>query len=320
MKGKAKKESKAVLLQNRAILNNLNSSFIERSFEDALKQFNDSQEAAQKILNANKPSIELIARQASMLAESVKAVKSFRDSSAFKMASELEAKVKAMAEIFTIPQIAIMQNHNESYEYILQTPKREATAEEIAEIVMQKIDERISGKKLKSALTPPCIEMPNTASWEELEIKFINQFDVEIFHNGEFQKKANYEELGFGRQNTKDNLPNKQWEFLRQLAIIYETGTIQPTIENLKFTLKNIIKSKDDCMKTKEHLGKSLKKAFGIRDNPFYKYDPDKGYKIKFKLKPETILRGDGELRKIGSQYIEDFDTEKSEEKTHYLD
>lgn len=302
-------ESKEAKTRRELLSEHFNDIFVKDAFKDALKLYNNSQGQIQKMLDAHKPAMEEIARQANMLAGTMKSLNTVL---AREAVSGLQEKIKAMAEVMTPAPLFIKHDFSHEYEYISPRPQQIPTADEIAERVFDKIKDRMNDKpkSLKLLTSNPVIELPKEASWEDIEIKFINKFDVQVYYKGDFIKKFNYEELGFARKNTKDKLPDKQWEFLKQLALIYSNNTMQPTTENFKLELKM---SKAVCMKNKEKLSDKLKGVFGIKDKPFYDYDSDKGYKAKFNLQPEPILRGTGEVYRTGAEYIDNFDDDQDE-------
>ena len=145
------------------------------------------------------------------------------------------------------------------------------------------------------------IKLPIGTQWDDLEMKFENKFDVSIYYKGKFLKKYDYIALGFSRTNTTDKKSDKQWDFLIKLSITYKNSRLmEPTVENLSRELKM---TKATCMKTKENLAKKLLIAFGIENDPFHEYDPEKGYRTKFKLQPEALLRSNKNPYSYGAQY-----------------
>lgn len=140
----------------------------------------------------------------------------------------------------------------------------------------------------------PLLELSTDAQWRDMEIKFLNQYDIDIYFKGKFLKKSNHEEMGFFRKGTKDKKPDKQWKLLELLSVIYSNKKhAKATIEIISQSLRV---SKDACMKIKEKLNKKLQEVFGIYDTPFFDYGEKDEYQAKFKLKPESELRGNGEV------------------------
>lgn len=136
--------------------------------------------------------------------------------------------------------------------------------------------------------------LPGVKNWEDIEIKFKNEFDIDVYINGKFYRKLNNEELGFFKSGTKDKKPDIHWAFLYQLSIIYNNIKIaQPTIEIMAKCLKT---TKEACEKAKSQLSKKLQEIFNITEKPFYDYKEKGYYQTKFILKTLPELRGDGEV------------------------
>jgi len=285
------------------------NSRIRGAFQDAMKGYADNQKQIQQIFDAYKPAIEAIAKHANIFYE---ISNSFNNSAIAKEAAALQEQIKSITEKFTLPILP-------AKEPSLDVPitggiQQYPTADEIAESVFQKIKERIidkgGSKKVMDAfgINSP-IKLPAGAQWEDLRIKFKNEFDVEVYFQDNFFGKYSHEKLGFARKNTKDKKTDKQWYFLHQLAVIYNNiaynkqRQMQPTIENLCYSLK--IK-KNSCMRAVSSISWKLQGVFGIKEKPFYEYDPDKGYQTKFKLEPDSLLKGGGEIfRSSGGAFNE---------------
>jgi len=132
------------------------------------------------------------------------------------------------------------------------------------------------------------LDFPENTNWEDLTLKFINKYEIEIFLKDKFLKKVNNEDIGFYDGKSKDKNPDKQWGFLLQLSC-----------DNGEYDLSNKtnIKENEKCRQYKSKLSKKLIKAFNIADEPFFEYDEKKRYKTKFKLMSTPELRGSGEIR-----------------------
>lgn len=210
----------------------------------------------------------------------------------------------AVARIVSLPESMF-----ELETFRLSPPRRYPSIEEVTEVVLERLKRDNQTKRLDSPLNKAVIvELPSGAVWDNLEMRLENQFDTSIYYKGDFVGRISHVELCFYRKNTRDEKPDKQWEFLHQLAITYESPELlKPTIENLGRELKITPLT---CAKRKEKLAKKLRAAFGIEGNPFSEYDPEDGYQIRFKLRPIPELRGGGELRSYGGEYIENLDSE----------
>jgi len=116
--------------------------------------------------------------------------------------------------------------------------------------------------------------LPPDTKWEHLTIEFLNEQDVKIAAPG-FSKKTDYKEMAFIDNRTKTNLPNKQWEWLKELA------------ENHgEFSWSNR-KASPLIKQRKKLLSDALKACFQIDEDPFYPYKPIGAYKIKINLIPD---------------------------------
>ncbi len=147
------------------------------------------------------------------------------------------------------------------------------------------------------------VPMPVGATWDDTELRLADIHTLRVFHKRKLIGPYDYAALNFDRKNTKDRTPDKQWGLLVQIAVIVETKKFKPTIESLS---RHLGITRGACEKLKENLSKKLKDAFGISSDPFLKYDPVEGYRPKFTLKPEALLRGKGELRSSGKEFHED--------------
>lgn len=140
--------------------------------------------------------------------------------------------------------------------------------------------------------------LAKSTKWEDIEMKFKNEFEVEIFIKGKFYKDTNYEELGFYRSGTKDKHPDVQWHFLTILSVCQEQAKTQATIDNMASSLERYLNkkvSREMCEQIKSKLSKKLQEKFGIDEEPFCPYKEHGFYQPRFKLKPVPSLRGDGE-------------------------
>lgn len=123
---------------------------------------------------------------------------------------------------------------------------------------------------------------PPDLRWEEISIQFLNEHEIIIRARNE-TLQTTYEAMGF--QDEKRKLPNKQWQFLRLLAL--KNGEISwESNQNLPLKQINSIK------KQKQLLTEALKAYFQISDDePFHDYKTEKAYRIKLTLTPEPELK-----------------------------
>jgi hypothetical protein len=126
------------------------------------------------------------------------------------------------------------------------------------------------------------LDITKESKWEELEIIFVNEFDVRIKYNGK-NFITNHEKMGFSDKR-KGLAPKASWKLLQLLSI--QNGTIQ---------LDGLEKSKREKLKKrKQELSEVLKDFFQITDNPFEMVNKDfRFYKMKSKLVPEPQSRED---------------------------
>jgi hypothetical protein len=138
------------------------------------------------------------------------------------------------------------------------------------------------------------LQLPDGTKWEHIMIKFLNGNDVKITlaNDSDFQHVATYNEMGL--RNNKSKMPDKQWELL--LALTQSDGSISwNTVSNLPLKMMNNLKTR------KKLLSMGLKAYFQIKDDPFFQYNTENGYKLKMTLIPEkseskTIRRKDDDL------------------------
>lgn len=147
--------------------------------------------------------------------------------------------------------------------------------------------------------------LPENFSWEDVELKFIDKTQLEIYVHNKFITKTNSKEFGFCKEYSKlKEQELKAWEFLSLLSkagiISNPASTVPafiPTVENMAREIykgevkKNIINS---CEKLKGQVAKNLQDAFGLVEKPFYDYEEHNCYKPKFKILPQSILRNWG--------------------------
>jgi hypothetical protein len=155
------------------------------------------------------------------------------------------------------------------------TAKIEITA--MPELKIKGFEERVILPKPKNKKIQ-LRKFPKDTKWQDITIQFLNEHEVIIRVKNETHQTT-YEVMGF--QDEKKKLPNKQWTFLRLLAI--KNGELSWE-NNSDLTLKQINSAK----KQKQLLVEALKAYFQIDDeDPFYDYKKEKAYRIKINLMPE---------------------------------
>ncbi len=182
----------------------------------------------------------------------------------------------------------------------------ETTVEEVA--LPEKVMVQVKKPKNKKDVLfmEPKVKLPADAKWSDITITFKNSQDVEVQYKDNKMGIFSHEKLGFARENTEMNQPNKLWLLLEMIAMTEEyegDKKVVLTKEHLKNAFK--CKSENVIEKQKSSLSMSLRLATGIQEEPFEKYTPEQGYRPKFRLRPEPVLRGDGELYPSGHQHID---------------
>jgi hypothetical protein len=203
-----------------------------------------------------------------------------------------------------MPTLRFIAEMNKIYQDVYGTA--ETTAEEV------KLPEKVAvptkkPKNKKDVLfMEPKVKLPAGAKWSDITITFKNSQDVEVQHKDTKMGVYSHEQLGFARGNTEMNSPNKLWLLLEMLAMAEEFVSDKKVVLT-KGHLKDVFQCKDENVveKQKSSLSMSLRLALGIQEEPFEKYIPEQGYRPKFRLRPEPVLRGDGELHPSGHQHLD---------------
>lgn len=143
------------------------------------------------------------------------------------------------------------------------------------------------------------LNLPTKASWEEIEIKFKNHYEIDIYFKNKFKKSLKYEDLGFYRKKTKDNKKTSEWMFLYALSVIQNQKENEATVDSMAVSMGKMLETtinKNNCEQIKSKLSKKLIEIFNIEESPFYSYKDIGYYKTKFKLLPVPEIRGSGEV------------------------
>jgi len=152
---------------------------------------------------------------------------------------------------------------------------------EMPELKIKGLEEKIVLQKPKNKKIQ-LRQFPDDLKWEEISIQFLNEHEVIVRAKNE-TLQTTYEAMGF--QDEKKKLPNKQWQFLRLLAL--KNGEVSWE-NNQDLPLKQI----NSIKKQKQLLTEALKAYFQIYDNePFQDYKTEKAYRIKITLTPEPELK-----------------------------
>lgn len=119
---------------------------------------------------------------------------------------------------------------------------------------------------------------PITDSWESVEIRFKNNYDVTLVIDGQ-ESDSSYDKLGFAdtRQDSSQKATYiKSWNTL----ILFSTQN-----GRIKMNMYARSKAKKDLFKkNKQDLSKRLKAHFGLKDDPIVYNEKNEEYQIKIKL------------------------------------
>jgi hypothetical protein len=113
-------------------------------------------------------------------------------------------------------------------------------------------------------------ELPKNATWESLNIKFLDGFVVKVEYPGMKTKRFDFKDMGF--LNGKTMRPNLKWVLLQ--AIAGSEGALTNAKWDGRFG-RNV----------KYELNEGLKKFFGMDTPPIPHYTKKHGYKPLFTLK-----------------------------------
>lgn len=159
-----------------------------------------------------------------------------------------------------------------------------------------------SFQPIKKEVKP--VKLPKGKSWDNITLKFRNDYDIEIWIDGEFFKSTNNREMGMYKGNVKKEKDDRdeQWKFLQLLS----TG-------GGAFDLNGIgnIKEKERMKQQKKKLKEALGSFFELRSDPFFDFEDKNMYKTRFALEPVSELRRDGEIHgtreKVQTSYLSYF-------------
>lgn len=201
-----------------------------------------------------------------------------------------------------MPTLRFMAEMNKIYQDVYGTAETTLVEVELPKKMATKIKKPKTKKEV--LFSQPKIDVPDGAKWSDMTIAFKNSQDVEVRFKDTRLGIFSHEQLGFARGNTEMNSPNKLWLLLEMLAMAEEFESDQKIVLTNDH-LKDVFKCKkvNVIEKQKSSLSMSLRQAFGIHEDPFEKYTNEQGYRPKFKLRPEPVLRGNGELHASGKEH-----------------
>jgi hypothetical protein len=207
----------------------------------------------------------------------------------FKNSSEIVAKLEVYnIETFDLKKMVTPDNFNEGFKKRKQDNKKylKLQKEKILEIkkeIQEKSKDSMEQNKKK-------INLPEKTSWEDITIKFLDLYEIEIHVKNKYINKYTYKYLGFAKQNTKNKEPNSQWRFLIQISTTKGKLDFDKHIK-IEGRDKNTEKEKDKYKQYKKKLSDSLKNIFDLQEDPFHEYREKESYETRFVLLPPPDLR-----------------------------
>lgn len=127
-------------------------------------------------------------------------------------------------------------------------------------------------QKQESVVSVASYHLPHNATWESLDIQFIDGHFVKVSYPNMKSQKFNYKDMGFA--NMKTTNPDLKWELLRTIAD--NNGALTKSKWNKKFG-RNV----------KYELNQGLKKFFNMDTAPIPHYTRKNGYCPLFSLRKE---------------------------------
>ncbi|MDD5397297.1 MAG: hypothetical protein PHW24_04590 [Candidatus Moranbacteria bacterium] len=162
------------------------------------------------------------------------------------------------------------------YKKVIPFLKKEAVEEIPTEIILPKVE--------------PAKTSPENTGWENITIKFLNDYDVEI-KNGSKISKADYTQMGFADErinNEQETKAKESWKLLHYFSI-----------NNNVFSLNASRKENDKHKKRKQELSCLLREYFKLKDDPILYDKAKKEYRLKIKLIPEKTFADQWQDRNI---------------------
>ena len=136
----------------------------------------------------------------------------------------------------------------------------------------------------------PAKALSENISWENITIRFLNDYDVEI-KNGSKISKADYTQMGFAderKNNEQETKAKESWKLLQYFSV-----------SNNVFSLNASLKEKNKHKKRKQELSELLRDYFHIADDPILYDKAKKEYHLKIKLIPEKTFANQWQDRHI---------------------
>jgi hypothetical protein len=184
-----------------------------------------------------------------------------------KMAEAIRPQMEMISKI-RIPVFPTIPSYllNEEGEYTL--PEFTRPVQEVR--IVNPEDIAIAATHQTSEYVIAKFTLPPNATWESLDIKFIDGHFVRISYPGIPSRKFDFKDMGF--INTKTNRPDRKWELFREMAD--NSGALTNEKWDRRFS-RNV----------KYELNERLRNFFGMKDNPIPHYTKKNGYRATFTLR-----------------------------------
>jgi hypothetical protein len=129
-----------------------------------------------------------------------------------------------------------------------------------------------TNKNKESGVLTASYVLPKNAVWENLDIYFVDGHVVKVSYLGLKTKTFDFKDMGF--MNIKNSKPNRKWSLL--LAMAENGGSLTNSKWSRMFN-RNI----------KYELNETLKRFFGMKENPIPHYTKKDGYEPLFRVHGE---------------------------------
>ena len=274
-----------------------NLSGIEEIFKSAAEASAILGDSVEKQMTSMEPLLTAITEQANAFAAITEAISIPALTLPSGLLDTIQSATKEFDRLSIKKEQPTIFYHAERIEPMPHQYADQQMAKLIAKEILAEIESRNTIEAALASTKKPTVPLPPDAQWKKLTIKFKDKFSMGIYYGGKFIGNYTHEDLGFAKKNTGDKDPDLQWELLHQLAIANKDLEIEaPT---LKMLVRELHIPKDTLAQRKRGLSKQLCAVFNISDDPFKKHGKVDGYRTKFELEPEAILRDDGEIFQV---------------------
>jgi hypothetical protein len=235
------------LVYQQAIENGYNPTFAE----GLVSPLNNAVESYQKVFEN--------------MREPLKAISSVIESVRPQMEAMAKMSIPSISQI-TMPTLpATFNEENELFIPVLTRPVQEVR-------IVNPEDIAFASAKRTSEYVIATYLLPQNATWESLDIQFIDGHFVKVSYPNMESKKFDFKDMGF--INTKTTNSDLKWKLLRAIA---DNGG---ALTNEKW-------SREFGRNVKYELNEGLKRFFGMGTNPIPHYTKKRGYEPLFSLRSE---------------------------------